>query len=204
MTTRPAAAPIARTSYYSPDELAELGLRSCGEGVLISRHCRLYSPETIEIGDHTRIDDFCIVSGRVTLGCYVHVAAYVALYGAGGIVAEDFAGISARTLVYSASDDFSGSHLAGPTIPEVYRAVVTAPVRLGRFVIVGAGSVILPGVTLNEGAAIGAMSLVRDDAPAWKVCAGVPARPIKERERGMVRMADALGAVSRQGKESTS
>ena len=106
------------TSYYTDDELVRLGLARVGRGALVSRHCRLYSPETIEIGDHTRIDDFCIVSGRVTLGRDVHVAAYVALYGGGGIVVEDFAGISARTLVYSVSDDFSGEHLAGPTIPE--------------------------------------------------------------------------------------
>src|SRR5262245_20641781 len=110
------------TSFYREDELAGLGLKRCGCQVRISRHCRLYSPETLEIGDHTRIDDFAIVSGRVTLGRYVHVAAYVALYGGAGITVEDYAGIAARSMIYSVSDDFSGEHLAGPTIPAEHRA----------------------------------------------------------------------------------
>jgi galactoside O-acetyltransferase len=189
------AARTSRTSYYADDELASLGLRRWGRDVRISRYCCIYSPETIEIGDHVRIDDFSIVSGRITLGSYVHVAAYVALYGRAGITVGDFAGISARTLVYSTSDDFSGDHLAGPTIPDAHRAVVAAPVEIGRFAIIGAGSVILPGVTVHEGAAIGAMSLVRDDAPAWTVTVGVPGRPIKPRSRGMVRRAAELGEV---------
>lgn len=48
-------------SFYSRDELAGLGLKSYGENVLISRFARFYSPGTIEIGSHVRIDDFCIL-----------------------------------------------------------------------------------------------------------------------------------------------
>ena len=202
--TSPAVPPAPATSYYADHELAALGLERFGRDVRISRHSRLYSPGTIAIGDHVRIDDFCILSGRITLGSYVHLAAYVALFGAGGIVVEDFAGISARTLVYSVSDDFSGEHLAGPTVPEACRAVATAPVRFGRFAIVGAGCVILPGVTVHEGAAIGAMSLVRSDAPAWKVSVGSPARPVKDRSRGMVGLAAGLGAAGLEPEGSRS
>src|SRR5262249_26000935 len=149
----------------SPAELAALGLADCGREVLVSRHCRIYSPQTIALGDHTRIDDFCLLSGRITLGRYVHLAAYVALFGGGGITIGDYAGLSARTLVYSVSDDFSGEHLAGPTIPAAHRAVAEAPVAIGRFAILGAGCVVFPGVTVHEGAAIGALSLVSADAP---------------------------------------
>lgn len=192
----PAAVPPAGgASFYTEDELRAIGLGRCGRNVLVSRHARIYSPGSIEIGDHTRIDDFCIVSGRVRLGRYVHIAAYVALYGGGGIEVGDYAGVSARTLVYSVSDDFSGEYLAGPTIPEACRRVASAPVRLDRFSLIGAASVILPGVTVHEGASIGAMSLVRDDAPAWKVCVGVPAKPIRDRGRGMVARAAALDAA---------
>ncbi|MGH7742299.1 MAG: acyltransferase [Candidatus Eiseniibacteriota bacterium] len=182
------------TSYYDAGELASLGLKRCGSDVQLSRHARIYSPETIEIGEHSRIDDFCILSGPLTIGNFVHIAAYVALFGRGGIILEDYVGISARTLVYSVSDDFSGGHLAGPTIPEAHRGVTSAPVIFRRFSIVGAGSVILPGVTLDEGAAIGAMSLVRTNAPAWKVSVGVPAKPIKDRARDMVGLAGEAGS----------
>jgi acetyltransferase-like isoleucine patch superfamily enzyme len=118
MTAPPAVRQGPAVSFYSSAELAGLGLKRCGRDVFISRHCRLYGPEGIEIGDRVRIDDFCILSGRITIGSDVHVAAYVGLYGAGGIVIGDFGGISARTLVYSVSDDYSGEHLSGPTVPD--------------------------------------------------------------------------------------
>mgnify|MGYP004422306013 CR=1 FL=1 len=91
-------------SFYTESELATLGLHSYGKNVLISRFARLYAPETISIGDNVRIDDFCILSGNITLGSHIHIAAYCALYGAKGIVMEDYTGLSARATLYSAID----------------------------------------------------------------------------------------------------
>lgn len=45
---------------------------------------------------------------------------------------------------------------------------------------IGAGSMILPGVTVGKGAVVGAMSLVRTDIPAGEFWAGVPARKIRD------------------------
>jgi acetyltransferase-like isoleucine patch superfamily enzyme len=188
---------MAASSFYSPEELRELGLLRFGENVLLSRFARLYSPETIEIGDHVRIDDFCILSGRITLGSRIHISAYTALYGAAGITLEDFTTVSGRTLIYSVSDDYSGDTLTNPMIPDQYRNVTQAPVRLGQFAIIGAGSVVLPGVTIHEGAAIGAMSLVRTDAAEWTIYAGVPARRIGERHRNLLWLAKDLETAHR-------
>jgi chloramphenicol O-acetyltransferase type B len=44
---------------------------------------------------------------------------------------------------------------------------------------IGAGSIILPGVTIGEGAVVAAGSVVTKDVPSYTVVAGVPARPIK-------------------------
>ena len=100
-----------RTSFYTEQELSQLGLKSYGENVRISRYAQIYSPEKISIGDNVRIDDFCILSGNIAIGSYIHIAAYCALYGADeGIVMEDYTGLSARATIYAAIDDFSGKY----------------------------------------------------------------------------------------------
>ena len=100
------------TSYYTDEELANLGIKSYGVNVKLSRYARLYSAESISIGDNVRIDDFCILSGHISLGSNIHISAYVALYGSIGIVLEDYTGISPMSVIYSAMDDFSGDFLS--------------------------------------------------------------------------------------------
>ena len=51
------------------------------------------------------------------------------------------------------------------------------------FVIIAPNCVILPGVTIGEGAAIGALSLIKEDVEPWTVVAGIPARKISDRPR---------------------
>ncbi|NBW97007.1 MAG: acyltransferase [Planctomycetia bacterium] len=176
-------------SFYAPDELATLGLRSCGEHVLISRKASLYNAGAIEIGSHVRIDDFCVLSagaGGITIGSFVHVAVYVSMIGAGRITLGDYSCLSGRVSIYSSNDDYSGIHLTNPMVPDRYRGVVSADVVVGRHALVGAGSVVLPGVTIGEGAAIGAMSFVRGDCAPFGIHAGVPARLIKARSRRLL------------------
>lgn len=72
-------------NFYSIKELKELGFKDIGDNVLISRKASIYSPENIKLGNHVRIDDFTILSGNIIIGNYVHISAYVALYGRFGI-----------------------------------------------------------------------------------------------------------------------
>ncbi|MZP66906.1 MAG: acyltransferase [Bacteroidales bacterium] len=173
-------------SFYSRDELAGLGLKSYGENVLISRFARLYSPGTIEIGSHVRIDDFCILSGTIKLGSHIHISAYCALYGKFGIVMEDYSGLSPRCTVFSATDDFSGDYLIGPMVDESLTNVTGGEVRIGRYSQLGAGCVVMPKVKIGEGVALGAMSLVLKDIDPWKIYKGIPATHHKDRSRKML------------------
>ncbi|MCA8960991.1 MAG: hypothetical protein KDC38_10790 [Planctomycetes bacterium] len=56
-----------------------------------------------------------------------------------------------------------------------------APIRLGECAYVGAGAIILPGVTIGAGARIGAGAVVTRDVPAGETWVGVPARPLPRR-----------------------
>ena len=166
------------------DDLNSLGINIRGEGIRISDKASLYGPERIFVGANTRIDDFCVISaglGGITLGSFVHIAVGCALIGEGEIILEDFSGLSGRVSVYSSSDDYSGLSLTNPTVPGKFRKVDSRPVRIGRHVIVGAGAVILPGVNIGAGAAVGALSLVTRDVPPGVIVAGSPARPISKR-----------------------
>lgn len=184
------------TSFYEPHELAELGLGSYGEDVLVSRKASLYNPSRIFLGCHVRVDDFALVSagfdGEVRIGDHVHIAAYVALFGGGGIVLEDFVGLASRVTLYSASDDYSGDFLTCPCVPDELRHVITERVVLEQHVVIGATVVILPGVRIGVGSAVGAMSLVKGDLAPWGIYAGVPARLARPRSRGLLELRERL------------
>ena len=182
-------------AFLSQQQLEALGFRQVGQDVQISDRASIYGAERIAIGDHVRIDDFCILSageGGIALGSYVHIAAYCSLIGAARISLDDFAGLSSRVSIYSSSDDYSGESLTNPTIPDRFRNVDTRPVHLGRHVIVGAGTVILPGVTINDGAAVAALSLVKGDCEAFKIYAGSPARRCGLRSENLLKLEKTL------------
>lgn len=179
--------------YYTNKELKELGFRSLGRSVLVSRTCRIYTPETISLGSHVLLDDFTILNGEITVGDYVHISSNCELYaGEAGITVRDFSELSSRVAVYAHSDDYSGRNLFGPQVPMAYRGVTNAPVVLERYTLIGTGSTVLPGVTAGEGCSFGAMTLVNRSTEPWGVYAGIPARRLRERERDLLEQAKKL------------
>ena len=178
----------SQTSFYSQEELSQIGLKSFGNNVLISRYARIYSPHKITIGDNVRIDDFCILSGDITLGSHIHISPYVALYGAMGIEFEDYTGISAHSVVYSAMDDFGGDYLVGSVHPEELTNVTGGKVLVKKFSQIGVNSVVFPNLTLGEGVAIGACTLVTKSLEEWGLYVGIPAKKIKNRSKGMMKL----------------
>lgn len=176
------------SSFYSEQELQELGLKSYGKNVLISRKCSIYGAQNIEIGNHVRIDDFCMLSGKIKIGNYVHISAYNALYAANGIEISDYCGISPRCTLFSASDDFSGEYMISPMVPAELTSVTGGPIKLEKFVQIGACSMIMPNITLGEGAVLGSMSLAKSSIPAWKIYAGTPAKEIKDRKKNILEL----------------
>lgn len=176
------------SNFYTEKELRELGLKSFGKHVFISRKCSIYGAENISIGNNVRIDDFCLLSGNISIGNYVHIAAYVALYGKYGIEIQDFCGISARSTIYSAIDDFSGENMISPMVPEELTKLTKGKVILKQYTQLGYNTLVFPGCVLNEGVATGAMTFVKQNIPAWKIVAGIPCKIIKNRKKNLLEL----------------
>jgi len=177
------------TSFYNVEELSKLGFAKVGINVLISRKASIYGAENMSIGSNVRIDDFCILSGKITIGNYIHIAAYSALYGGScGILIDDFSNISSRVSVYAVSDDYSGESMTNPMIPNKYKKILEQRVEIQKHVIIGSGSVILPGCVLNIGSSFGALTLINKDSEEWSVNAGIPFKKIKERSRHILEL----------------
>ena len=180
-------------AFLSQSELESLGLKRLGNNVRISDKASIYNHEQIEIGDNSRIDDFCVVSGRVRIGRFVHLAVFNNVAGGEpGIEFEDFTGLAYGCHVFSQSDDYSGRSLTNPTVPDEFKNEAKSPVILKRHTIVGTGSVVVPGVTLEVGTSVGALSLVTKSTEPWSVYFGCPARRIKSRKQDILKLEEQL------------
>lgn len=169
--------------------LEGMGFAALGRNVMISERASLFRCANISIGDNVRIDDFCVLSagdGGIHIGNHVHVAVYTSLIGRARITLDDFCNLSSRVSIYSSSDDYSGATMTNPTVPARYTGVTHADVHVGRHVIIGCGSVVLPGVRLEEGVAVGALSLVKDSCAPFGIYAGNPARRVLERQQDLL------------------
>jgi len=162
--------------------------RACGEDVSIYPGAKIVSPETVSIGDSVIIDDFVFLVGgaETRIGSFVHLASFSSYLGRGRLVIEDFVSVSSGARLYTGIDDFLGGSLVGPGVPPPYRQPTRSFLHVGRHALVGANAVVFPGVTLGEGCAVGALSLVNKDCEPWTIYGGVPARPIKARPRERV------------------
>lgn len=188
-------------SFLSSAETTNIGFASIGENVLISAKASFYCVERISIGNNVRIDDYCVLSagtGGIDIGSYIHIAVYCSLIGAAKIALEDFANLSSRVSIYSSSDDYSGRTMTNPMVPDHLKTVDSRPVRIGRHSIIGSGSVILPGVTIDEGVAVGALSLVDSNCESFGIYAGIPINRIGDRRREILELeAEVKAATAR-------
>jgi acetyltransferase-like isoleucine patch superfamily enzyme len=176
------------SSYIDPKTLSGMPFRFLGKNVLLHERVVLVNIENISIGDNTRIDaDVTITASEpVSFGANNHIGAQCYFAGAGGIELLDFVGISQGVRFYSGNEDYSGKYMTGPTVPAKYRGLNVGKILLGKHVVVGAGSVVLPGVEIGEASCVGALSLVKRSLEAWSIYAGVPARCVGERKRDLL------------------
>lgn len=176
------------SSFLSIDELKKIGLKSFGQNVFISKNAMFYNPHNIEIGSNVRIDDFCILSGKIKIGSYVHIGAGCYLYGAYGIEVGDFSGLSPRCTIFSAIDDFSGKYLISPLTMKEHNNLIKGLVKISSMVQLGVDTIVFPDLVIEEGVATGANTLVRKNLDSWNIYAGQDCKRIKAREKDIQKL----------------
>lgn len=130
---------------------------SVGAGCRIYPSARIWAPWNL------------IVSEHATIGPRVNI------YSMAKIVIGPKAVVSQDVDLIAGSHDYTRVDLQ-PSLPLIRR-----PIEIGSQAWVCAQAFVLPGVSIGEGAVIGARAVVSRDQPAWMVCAGNPCRPLKPR-----------------------
>lgn len=128
----------------------------------------------------TRISDTAVIYRRenIHIEDNVFVGHYAILDGTGGLRIGCGTQISAGAYLYTHS-----SHVAIRLLGDHYQEVPEdekpafsiRTTRIGRYVFVGAGAQVMPGVTVGDGAVIGARAVVTKDVPPFAVVTGIPA-----------------------------
>ena len=117
--------------YLSELDLQSMGFKALGKNVKISEKTSIYNPEKIQIGDNSRIDDFCVISGHVTIGRFCHITPMCLVAGGKpGIFMSDFCTLAYGVKVFSQSDDYSGKTMCNSTIPKKYKEEIFEKIGL--------------------------------------------------------------------------
>jgi galactoside O-acetyltransferase len=137
-------------------------------------YTKIIGLENIEFGKHIIIDDFVLIYAKekIRIGNYVHIASFTSISGGGELMMEDLSAISSGCRIITGTDDFKGEGFGNSTISNEFRNVQTRKIHIGKFVIIGGNSVILPNVNIGEGASVGAGSVVTKDLEPWGIYVG--------------------------------
>ena len=136
--------------------VARIGGRGIGQlsdGVSLARKCRIDYPWRLTMGDKSSLGDG---TWAYCLDCII--------IGKNCCIGED-------VRLLTGSHDVTSPHFD----------LVTKPIVIHDNVWIATGAIVLPGVTIGEGAVVAAGAVVTKDVPPWTVVGGNPARVIKER-----------------------
>ncbi len=161
-------------------------LKYCGKDVIIGKTVRIRKPSETIILDGSIIDDFTYISCGITIGRYCHIASNVSISGgAGHFEMGDCSTLSNGVSVHCASSDYREMGLDLPSVPREFQfGGEVGNVKLGKFVVVGAHSCILPNVNIPDGAAFGAYTLIKSSYELLKYHTYVGNSPKEWRDLG--------------------
>ena len=183
------------SEYLNSRDLRKLGIKRVGENVEVSKECVITGIENISIGNNVRIDSFSIIlakRGWLEIGSNVHIEPFNSIVAHFGISLGDFCTISHGVRLFTASADYNGEYFTNVFPNRKYQKPYSGEIRLESHVIVGANSVVMPNLTIHEGAAVGALSFVRRSLSSWTVYGGNPLKTIKPRSQKIKEIANSI------------
>jgi acetyltransferase-like isoleucine patch superfamily enzyme len=153
--------------------------RGFGNGVRIGRGVLCMHPETFQIGTGVFLGDQSVIQGRFDGTCEIGDQVWIgpqSYFDARNLVIEDHVGWGPGAKV------LGSTHTGTPgDIPIIRTDLEIRPVRIGAWADIGVNAVILPGVTIGQGAIVGAGAVVTADVEPFTIVAGVPARLLRRR-----------------------
>lgn len=174
------------SNYLSIKQLAKVGVKLVGgANVQVSKNAIFHKPQNITLMNNVRIDDGVVLSahGTIEIGNYVHIARNCLFYSGTIIRLEDFTTVSSDCKFYGLTDNYNGTVLIGPTCPDNFRQVLKGDIVMSKYSAVGSSCVLLPNTILHQGAAVGALSLVRGELTEWTIFGGNPLKKLKIRHQ---------------------
>jgi acetyltransferase-like isoleucine patch superfamily enzyme len=144
----------------------------------------ILKPEMVQIAETARVDSFVKVEGGqgVVIGEHTHIASFCHInIGGGRVTIGAHVGIASGGKVLGATATPAGLSMSAAS-PREMQVISYAHTAIGDFVLICTNAVVLPGVTVGEGAVLAAGAVATKDIPAWETWAGVPARKIRARQ----------------------
>ena len=167
-------------------------LKSLGKNCILDIGLHITGARNISIGEYTWIDAYTTLSGLsgpITIGKRIHIAPFsIILAGPEGVEIQDYAAVGAGCQIYGYTDTDeiffkNGKHITPHMNPWRYATFNSGPVILEKDSLLGANSVVYPGVTIGEGAVVGAGSVITNDIPPWCISVGTPPKLIGKRDK---------------------
>lgn len=181
-----------QSRYLNERDLLSLGIRFVGTNVLVSEHATIVGLENIQIGSNVRIDSHVVIlskRGLTTIGNNVHIEPASSIVAHRGVSLGNYVTLSHGVRLYTESADYSGASFTNVFPDGRFLNPKGGPIRIGDHVIIGGNSVVMPNVTVGEGAAVGALSFVRESIDGWAIYAGNPLRRLSDRSREICEIA---------------
>lgn len=159
-------------------------LKYCGEHVILNATCKIMRAENMEIDDFSRILDFAYIdAGKLLrIGKYSIVTWHCVIEGGAQCFIGNRVFIGPGTKLLTSTYEFNG-YYTNEFLPEETRATLYGDITLCDDAYIGANSVIMPGVTIGEGALVGSNAFVNKDLEPWGIYVGTPAKKIGERQK---------------------
>lgn len=161
-------------------------LGAMGIGCVLDVGISMPVPANIYLSDFVYLDQYTQLvapKGYIRIGRRCHIAQFVVMTGHAGVEISDYVAIASGAKLYSLSEwPGDGKRICGPMIPQEQRALKEGPICIRKDAFIGANAVILPGVTIGEGAVIGANTVIQRDVKPWSVVVGIPPRVVAMRD----------------------